>query len=81
MMVAQAPGRVTTAVTGTTEPTGDAMTLDPNRKPMPPEQWERVKEQVRENVRLIRLGRAKKPPQGLTSPLHRRSVHTDLSGV
>jgi hypothetical protein len=36
------------------------MTLDPNREPMPPEQWERVKAQVRENVRLIRLGRAKK---------------------
>lgn len=36
------------------------MTLDPNRKPMPPEKWGRVRTQVRENVRLIRLGRAKK---------------------
>lgn len=36
------------------------MVLDPNRKSMPPEKWERVKAQVRENVRLIRLRRAKK---------------------
>lgn len=35
------------------------MTLDPERKPMPLNEWERVKAQVRENVRLIRMGRAK----------------------
>jgi len=36
------------------------MVLDPNREPMPPEKWERVKAQVRRNMRLIRMGRAKK---------------------
>jgi hypothetical protein len=36
------------------------MVLDPNRKPMPPEKWERVKAQVRENARLIRERWAKK---------------------
>ncbi|MGH8325557.1 MAG: hypothetical protein ACRET2_02220 [Steroidobacteraceae bacterium] len=36
------------------------MVLDPNRQPMPPEKWERVKVQVRENVRRIRERRAKK---------------------
>jgi hypothetical protein len=34
--------------------------LDPDRRPMPPEKWERVKAQVRENVRLIHEHRAKK---------------------
>jgi hypothetical protein len=36
------------------------MTLDPNRKPMRPEKWERVKAQVRWNCRLIRAARDKK---------------------
>lgn len=40
------------------------MTLDPNRKPLPPKKWERVKAQVRENVRLIRQGRAKSGSEG-----------------
>jgi hypothetical protein len=34
--------------------------LDPDRKPMPQGKWERVKTQVRENMRLIRVGRASK---------------------
>lgn len=57
------------------------MTLDPNRKPMPPEKWERVKVQVRENARLIRLGRGEEAIPGADEPLRRRSEDTGLSGV
>lgn len=42
--------------------------LDPGRKHMPPEKWERVKAQVRENTRLIRAGRAKKQLEQQLAP-------------
>lgn len=44
------------------------MTLDPNRQPMPPEKWERVKAQVRRNCRMIRAGRAKKRHRQAETP-------------
>jgi len=45
------------------------MVLDPNRKAMPPEKWERVKKQVRRNMFFIRMYRAKKRLNPSAKPL------------